>query len=116
MELREKSFILIVAVTDTSAVAFGVFLLLLAKYPDVRERVYRERRVNRIVGVETLAVATGRHAILGYIYVIKMYTVVNGTIEPSEKGVAQSFAHGDASPLRTHFYILINMIVFLINN
>ncbi|GBP32887.1 Probable cytochrome P450 313a1 [Eumeta japonica] len=42
MELREESFILIVAGTDTSAVALGFTLTLLAKYPDVQERVYRE--------------------------------------------------------------------------
>ncbi|GBP39370.1 hypothetical protein EVAR_24353_1 [Eumeta japonica] len=34
-----------------------------------------------------------------------MNTVVNSTIEPSEKGVAQSFAHGNASPHRTHYYL-----------
>ncbi|GBP97104.1 hypothetical protein EVAR_41176_1 [Eumeta japonica] len=34
-----------------------------------------------------------------------MYTVVNSTIEPSEKGVLQSLAHGDASPQRTYNYI-----------
>ncbi|GBP66058.1 hypothetical protein EVAR_37706_1 [Eumeta japonica] len=83
-------------------------------------------RVNWIVGVATLPVATGRHAILGYIYslfieectvwrrvatlyndlyVVKMYTVVNSTIEPSEKGVVQSLAHGDASPHRIHYYL-----------
>ncbi|GBP01309.1 hypothetical protein EVAR_30820_1 [Eumeta japonica] len=49
-------------------------------------------RVNWIVGVATLAVVTGRHAILS-------------TIEPSEKGVAKSLAHGDASPQRTHYYL-----------
>ncbi|GBP58809.1 Down syndrome cell adhesion molecule-like protein Dscam2 [Eumeta japonica] len=30
----------------------------------------------------------------------------NSTIEPSEKGVAESLTHGDASPHRTHYYIL----------
>ncbi|GBP32899.1 Probable cytochrome P450 313a1 [Eumeta japonica] len=42
IELREESFILIAAGTDTSAVALGFTLTLLAKYPDVQERVYRE--------------------------------------------------------------------------
>ncbi|GBP54239.1 hypothetical protein EVAR_43264_1 [Eumeta japonica] len=34
-----------------------------------------------------------------------MYTVVNSTIKPSEKGVSQSLAHGDTSPHRTHYYL-----------
>ncbi|GBP90124.1 hypothetical protein EVAR_87228_1 [Eumeta japonica] len=34
-----------------------------------------------------------------------MYTVVNSTIEPSEKRVAQLLAHGDASPHQTHYYL-----------
>ncbi|GBP32874.1 Probable cytochrome P450 313a1 [Eumeta japonica] len=42
LELREESFILIAAGTDTSAVALGFTLTLLAKYPDVQEKVYRE--------------------------------------------------------------------------
>ncbi|GBP52985.1 hypothetical protein EVAR_97580_1 [Eumeta japonica] len=84
------------------------------------------RRVNRIVGVATLAVTVGRYAIVECIYslfivectvwrwiatlyngidIVKMYTVVNSTIEPIEKGVSQSLAHGDASPHRTHYYL-----------
>ncbi|GBP36861.1 hypothetical protein EVAR_96108_1 [Eumeta japonica] len=34
-----------------------------------------------------------------------MYTVVNSTIEPSEKGVAHSLAHDNASPHCTHYYL-----------
>ncbi|GBP38677.1 hypothetical protein EVAR_27865_1 [Eumeta japonica] len=40
-----------------------------------------------------------------FFYTLVKHTVVNSTIEPSEKGVAQLLAHGDASPHRTHYYL-----------
>ncbi|GBP52040.1 Cytochrome P450 4C1 [Eumeta japonica] len=42
LELREEILTLIIAGTDTSALALGFTLMLLAKYPDVQDRVYRE--------------------------------------------------------------------------
>ncbi|XP_059048276.1 cytochrome P450 4c3-like [Achroia grisella] len=42
IELREEVLTLTVAGTDTSAVGLGYVLKLLAKYPDVQEKVYQE--------------------------------------------------------------------------
>lgn len=42
IELREEVLTLIIAATDTSAVCIGFTLLLLAKYPEVQEKVYQE--------------------------------------------------------------------------
>ncbi|GBP32867.1 Cytochrome P450 4V2 [Eumeta japonica] len=42
IELREEVMTIIIAGTDTSAVALGFTLMLLAKYPDVQERVHKE--------------------------------------------------------------------------
>jgi cytochrome P450 family 4 len=41
-ELREEVLTLTIAGTDTSAVAIGYTLKMLAKYPDVQEKVYQE--------------------------------------------------------------------------
>ncbi|GBP63494.1 hypothetical protein EVAR_49547_1 [Eumeta japonica] len=43
-----------------------------------------------------------------YINIVKMYTVGNSIIEPSEKGVAKSLGHGDALPHRTHYCLWTN--------
>ncbi|XP_026750988.2 cytochrome P450 4C1-like isoform X2 [Galleria mellonella] len=42
IELREEVLTLTIAGTDTSAVAIGYVFKLLAKYPDVQEKVYQE--------------------------------------------------------------------------
>ncbi|XP_063839462.1 cytochrome P450 4c3-like [Ostrinia nubilalis] len=42
VELREEVLTLTIAGTDTSAVAIGFTLALLAKYPEVQEKVYQE--------------------------------------------------------------------------
>ncbi|GBP32908.1 Cytochrome P450 4C1 [Eumeta japonica] len=42
IELREEVMTLIVAGTDTTALVLGFTLTLLAKYPDIQERIYRE--------------------------------------------------------------------------
>lgn len=42
VELREEVLTLTIAGTDTSAVAIGYTLRLLAKYPDVQEKAYQE--------------------------------------------------------------------------
>ncbi|GBP75333.1 hypothetical protein EVAR_38397_1 [Eumeta japonica] len=79
----------------------------LSEYEIVRnasKMTVKSKTVNRIVGVATLAVATGRHAIQWYIYSQNLYRSKR-TIEPSQKGVAQSLAHGDASPHHTHYYL-----------
>ncbi|GBP75002.1 hypothetical protein EVAR_82420_1 [Eumeta japonica] len=60
-------------------------------------------KVPQFINSRVHCVATGRHAIHWYINIVKMYTVVNSTIEPREKGVAQSLAHDDASPHSTHY-------------
>lgn len=41
-ELREEILTLIVAATDTSAVAMGYTLILLGKYPKIQDKVYKE--------------------------------------------------------------------------
>ncbi|KAL4708370.1 hypothetical protein ACJJTC_019606 [Scirpophaga incertulas] len=41
-ELREEVLTLTVAGTDTSAVAIGYTMMMLAKYPDIQEKVYQE--------------------------------------------------------------------------
>ncbi|OWR52238.1 cytochrome P450 [Danaus plexippus plexippus] len=47
-ELREEILTLIVAATDTSAVAMGYTLILLGKYPKIQDKVYKE--LNEIFG------------------------------------------------------------------
>ncbi|CAB3243897.1 unnamed protein product [Arctia plantaginis] len=42
VELREETLTLIIAGTDTSAVAVGYTIQLLAKYPEVQEKLYQE--------------------------------------------------------------------------
>ena len=42
MELREEILTLTIAGTDTSAVAIGYTLKLMAKYPKIQEKVYEE--------------------------------------------------------------------------
>ncbi|KAM3961928.1 cytochrome P450 4C1-like [Aphomia sociella] len=42
LELREESLVMVLAGTDTSAVGVSFVLLLLAKYPDIQEKVFQE--------------------------------------------------------------------------
>lgn len=42
IELREEVMTFALAGTDTSAVAVGFTLMLLAKYPHIQEKVYQE--------------------------------------------------------------------------
>nr|ULR85540.1 cytochrome P450 [Spodoptera frugiperda] len=42
LELREETLVIVLAGTDTSAVGSGFTTLLLAKYPEVQEKVYEE--------------------------------------------------------------------------
>lgn len=42
VELREETMTMTIAGTDTSAVAMGYTIQLLAKYPDVQEKLYQE--------------------------------------------------------------------------
>ncbi|XP_037874701.1 cytochrome P450 4C1 [Bombyx mori] len=42
VELQEEAFVMIIAGTDTSAIGISFTLLMLARYPDVQEKVYQE--------------------------------------------------------------------------
>ena len=42
MELREETLVLVLAGTDTSAVGTAFTSMLLGRYPDVQEKVYKE--------------------------------------------------------------------------
>lgn len=42
VELKEETLVLVLAGTDTSAVAASFTALLMAEYPDIQERVYQE--------------------------------------------------------------------------